>query len=494
MKQLTTLLFLLCTGLASAQLPDGSVAPDFTATDLNGVEHNLYSYLDSGYQVILDFSATWCGPCWSYHESGVLEELYDTYGPDGTNELRVFFIEGDDGTTQADLEGTGPSTAGDWITGTHYPIIDNAENIFDAFECTYYPTIYTVCPSGLLTESGQATVAGHTSLLQSASCAPASLPNDPMLVGYSGDAFACGGIPAQISVRLLNQGLEPLTSCAIQVSRVLPFNQTEVVGTYDWEGNLDTYELADAALTTLDIDDLELLQFDIVSEDDNTENNQVLGQIQLSEQTVNNLQVRILTDAAPEQTGWSIANEAGEVVASVDPGAEALGSQAVHVWDVTLDDLGCHTFTLIDTEGDGHIAGAASLADVGSLIVTGMDGETSVGQVIQFQTTDDFSSVEFQFEVTAVSSVAEPAALDEFRVAPNPVEDQAMVHMALSQPSEVTLQVLDAQGRVVERQNWGWLPAGAAVQSWSTAHLEPGMYLVTWTAGGNSWTQRLVKR
>ena len=165
MKQLTTLLFLLCTGLASAQLPDGSVAPDFTATDLNGVEHNLYSYLDSGYQVILDFSATWCGPCWSYHESGVLEELYDTYGPDGTNELRVFFIEGDDGTTQADLEGTGPSTAGDWITGTHYPIIDNAENIFDAFECTYYPTIYTVCPSGLLTESGQATVAGHTSLL-----------------------------------------------------------------------------------------------------------------------------------------------------------------------------------------------------------------------------------------------------------------------------------------------------------------------------------------
>ena len=68
---------------------------------------------------------------------------------------------------------------------------------------------------------------------------------------------------------------------------------------------MDTYELADAALTTLDIDDLELLQFDIVSEDDNTENNQVLGQIQLSEQTVNNLQVRILTDAAPEQTGWS---------------------------------------------------------------------------------------------------------------------------------------------------------------------------------------------
>ena len=34
---------------AFAQLPDGSVALDFTATDINGVEHNLYSYLDLWY-------------------------------------------------------------------------------------------------------------------------------------------------------------------------------------------------------------------------------------------------------------------------------------------------------------------------------------------------------------------------------------------------------------------------------------------------------------
>ena len=26
---------------ALAQLPDGSIAPDFTATDINGVEHNF---------------------------------------------------------------------------------------------------------------------------------------------------------------------------------------------------------------------------------------------------------------------------------------------------------------------------------------------------------------------------------------------------------------------------------------------------------------------
>ena len=49
---------LLLTFSAAAQLPDGSIAPDFTATDLNGVEHNLYSLLDEGKKVIIDFSAT----------------------------------------------------------------------------------------------------------------------------------------------------------------------------------------------------------------------------------------------------------------------------------------------------------------------------------------------------------------------------------------------------------------------------------------------------
>ena len=53
------------TQVGFAQLPDGSVAPDFTITDIDGEEHNLYSYLDYGYSVIIDFSATWCGTCWN---------------------------------------------------------------------------------------------------------------------------------------------------------------------------------------------------------------------------------------------------------------------------------------------------------------------------------------------------------------------------------------------------------------------------------------------
>ena len=139
MKHLLTLMLLALPFLGSSQLPNGSVAPDFTITDIEGIEHNLYSYLDSGYAVIIDFSATWCGPCWNYHTSGVFEEIYEAHGPDGTNEVRILFIESDDSTTDDDLHGTGTATAGDWTAGVEYPIADNGGNIFSLYNCAYYP-------------------------------------------------------------------------------------------------------------------------------------------------------------------------------------------------------------------------------------------------------------------------------------------------------------------------------------------------------------------
>jgi hypothetical protein len=78
MKKLLFSAAMLLAGVsANAQLAPGSVAPNFTVSayqswlstagsSSNG-SYSLYSYLDQGYTVFLDVSATWCGPCWNYH-------------------------------------------------------------------------------------------------------------------------------------------------------------------------------------------------------------------------------------------------------------------------------------------------------------------------------------------------------------------------------------------------------------------------------------------
>lgn len=468
---------------AIAQLPSGSISPDFTATDLDSVEHNLYSYLDSGYQVILDFSATWCPPCWTYHEEGVLKDLYNLYGPEGTNELRVFYIEGDDTTNNDDLNGTGSNTQGDWVSGTPYPIIDNAGDIFAAFECTYFPTIYTICPNKILTESGQATLAGHESVLGSASCMPASLPNDALLMDYVGQTATCGDNPAALAIRMMNNGLDTLTSATIEVSKLLPFNATEVIGSVDWEGALGTYDFTTVDVLDVVLDGSTTYVFDVVSPDDNEANNSTSGFVRASEDVTNNLRITLKTDGAPEQLGWELSSEDGAVVASVLPGTESLEPTTEYSWHVTLPDLGCYRLNLIDAGGDGLLSLATSMDGVGFLEVNSMDGDLVVDQDLFYQELDPFSEVSFDLHAVEITSVEALQAQSHATLYPNPATSSVALDLALAQRSRVEVVIRNVAGQIVMTSDLGTMPSGNHQHILGVDHMESGTYLVEVRAG-----------
>ena len=345
------LLAVVCTiDHADAQLPDGSIAPDFTATDINGVEHNLYDLLDEGKKVILQFSATWCGPCWSYHTSGVLEEVYETYGPNGTDEVRVFFLEADDTTNDDDLNGTGTATQGDWVTGTPYPIIDNAGSIFDEYAGAYYPTIYTVCPNRVLTESGQASFSDHVAIFTANDCSAATLANDPTLLDVTSESVFCPGDAQTVTVNMMNLGLENLTAATLGV-----FVEGEELQSTLWTGDLETYGIAEVAIDDVYFSGSSDFTVEITdANDQNESNNSAPGFTEEAVESAMLIHVEIMVDNWSNEIGWSISNDAGGVVEAVSQGGLTSGFEGdVFEWWVTLPEEGCYTFEITDSYGDG---------------------------------------------------------------------------------------------------------------------------------------------
>ena len=125
---------------------DFGQATNFTFTTLDNQTLQLQDWLDSGYYVLLDISATWCSWCWRLHSAHVLETLYQNYGPNGTNEMRVLWVEGDPDTDPSLIYG-GSGSQGNWTAGVSYPIASH-DGVASLYGLTGYPMVVLICPSG----------------------------------------------------------------------------------------------------------------------------------------------------------------------------------------------------------------------------------------------------------------------------------------------------------------------------------------------------------
>ena len=130
---------------------------NFVATTIYGDTVDLQNdYLNEGQYVVIDFSCTWCGPCWNLHNSGMLEMI------DELEDFSVIWVEIEGSNTTAQIFGPqGGSTYsdltyGNWtVTSTgdsiEYPIIDGYDgcpSMFGAQYEGYVPTLMVITPDG----------------------------------------------------------------------------------------------------------------------------------------------------------------------------------------------------------------------------------------------------------------------------------------------------------------------------------------------------------
>ena len=464
---------------AQAQLPDGSVAPDWTLTDLNGTSHNLYTYLDNGYTVFIDFSATWCGPCWGYHISGALENLYVDHGPAGmpnvspttTDDVMVFFIEGDESTLAA-LQG-GAGSQGDWITGTPYPILPtyagtNSTQVTSDYEIGYWPTVYKICPDRIVTECGQSS---NPYPLVSACPPPASDNNDARTFAYAGETLTCeGNIVPEIMIQ--NYGIVNLTSLTIQVSV-----NGNVVSTTPWTGNLATYatdNITLPALTGLASNDAVTINTTLPNGvvDANPANNPAIAfNVTLATQnTDTDVTVQIVTDAYGSETTWKIKNATGVTVLSGGPYANlgAAGTTTQTPVAGTLAINTCHTFTIYDSYGDGINAGYGA----GSFTIT--DGNGTILASGGVFTDEDGDAFKTGGGVLAINDLASNLA-----IYPIPVKDVLTI-----EGNYTSVDVFDMFGKLVLSSEY--------TKTINVSTLTNGIYMLNITTEKGIQTQKIT--
>jgi len=373
MKKLFTIFFMALLVSAQAQFDDGAIAPDFTATDINGNVWNLYDLLDEGKTVVIDISATWCGPCWSYHESGALDDVYSLYGPDGTDEMMVFWFEGDASTNLDciyDLPGCNSSTMGDWTDGVDYPIIDD-DDIANLYEISYYPTIYHICANRFITNVPQSSAAEIYAMNDD--CAVASGVNNASIVNYEGvEGEFCGAVNFEPLVQVQNLGTGNLTSATIELSI-----NSIVEETYNWTGDLGTFGLVDITFASLSITENSTINVDItlvngVADDDDS-NNSINTDLSVATSTSDNvLTLEITTDNYPGETTWEVSNELGNVLYSGGPYSDVTTTLSE---SITLPSDGCYSFIIYDSYGDGLTDGGSGTFNIidsqGNTVVAG---------------------------------------------------------------------------------------------------------------------------
>lgn len=483
---------------ASAQIPDNGVWPSgVTFTDINGVTHDIDAILDAGKPVFIDAFADWCGPCWTYHQGKALENLYNNYGPDGSDVLAVFGIESDPSTPASAI--TNPSShqnSGDWSNGTSFPLA-NDDNLASIINQAYYPTIIMICPDRSVTEVGQKTTSALYAYIGTCG-APASSSNDPRLLENTSQEIFCSGQAANMSVALQNFGIDPLTEATIEV-----LEGSTVLSTTNWTGNLETYQVEEVNLGSVAPTSTTTYSIKISSNNDDTSNDEVSAIIAPapvlevginSKEVTFELDVDFYTDEIgiifdegmlPSTDYVQIHNNAANGITNplgfVQVGSYNTGASPItETWNVVNE--GCHYAVFVDAYSDGYTFNKpnATIKIIGT-------GGSSVSVNPDF---GDWTYTLFDVKFEDDLGINDEVFASSFKTYPNPTSEIVNIEFELLTQEDVTISIINTVGQTVSTKNLGKI-SGVQSTQMDVSNLESGMYIVKVRTANGEKTQRI---